>query len=346
MKLEYITKTKMQRVGGIKIPDIFFRRLKSGIDKMDQLFGGSINPGVLPGSSFTITGVGGTGKSCLMLQWLQAFSKQGYACAVASGEESIYQIALTAKRLDVTDVMVANISDIDAVAELTKQYDILIVDSFQSMHPSPAREKLGIKGARKVEKYCVETLCSAGKENECVIGFVMHHTKAGVMKGGTIVIHTVDANFEIWAPEPDIPTRWIETSLKNRFGPPWKFSAAFEATGYDFTVDIEESVDDELKRAGLSPTMGKAGVFEGKGARRASEIATLLENETLTLAQGAEIVGDMQRARFILSDLHLQGLFVKTGRGATALFTRTPAGTAKLKPVLQPKTEEAVNQVS
>jgi hypothetical protein len=80
---------------------------------------------------------------------------------------------------------------------------------------------------------------------------------------------------------------------------------------------------------------GGAGAVSGKGARRREEIEKLLTHETLTLAEGADIIGDCQRARFLLSDLHLQKLFKKEGRGENATFTRTPAGTAKFN--TQPK---------
>ena len=50
--------TKLIRVNDIKIPDVFNRRLKTGINKIDVLF----DEGILPGSAHTLTAQAGCGK--------------------------------------------------------------------------------------------------------------------------------------------------------------------------------------------------------------------------------------------------------------------------------------------
>lgn len=326
-----IKKTKLVEIGSVKIPDTFYRRITSGIDKLDVLFGGSALPGALPGSTFTLTAPGGCGKTTLMLHWLDALTKLGYRCAIVSGEESIYQIAFNAKRLNVEKVMVANMNDIDEIAALGKEYDVVVIDSFQSMR---TKEELN---SRELEKYVVETVCEAAKKTECIFGFIMHHTKSGQMKGGTIIIHTVDANFGIEIPD-DTETRCIFTDGKNRFGPPGEFTAPFTAQGYDFTIDCVESASAESKRMGSSP--------EGsKGAERKANIEKLKaagkEKGSLTLRNASEILGDMQKARFLMSDLHLQGVFVKTGRGEKAAFKYVEPVKEEVKPT-ETKTDEGV----
>lgn len=326
-----IKKTKLVEIGSVKIPETFYRRITSGIEKLDVLFGGSALPGVLPGSTFTLTAAGGCGKTTLMLQWLDALTKIGFECAIVSGEESIYQIAFNAKRLGVEKVKVANMNNIDEIASLGKDFDVVVIDSFQSMHAS---DDLNTK---ELEKYVVETICAAGKKTECVFGFIMHHTKAGLMKGGTVIIHTVDANFGIEIPD-DTEVRNIFTDGKNRFGPPGEFTAAFTAQGYDFTIDAVESSSDEKKR------MGSA---EGsKGANRKLELEKLKaagrEKGTITLRMASEIIGDMQRARFLMSDLHLAGIFIKSGRGNKATFRFEPKSEAPVEVKPETKTTEGV----
>ena len=53
-----LTTTKLTRVCDITIPDIFNRRLKTGITKIDALF----DEGILPGSALTLTAKAGCGK--------------------------------------------------------------------------------------------------------------------------------------------------------------------------------------------------------------------------------------------------------------------------------------------
>lgn len=313
MKLN-IKKTKLVEIGKVEIPAVFFRRIVSGITKMDVLFGGSGMPGLLPGSTFTLTAPGGCGKTTLMLQFMNELVKQGFKCAIVSGEESIFQLALNAKRLNVTDLKVANMTDIDEVANLAEDYDMVVIDSFQAMQIN--EKKNGKMNSRKAESYKLQTIIDAGKKHECVFGFIMHHTKSGQMKGSTEIIHAVDANFGISVVEDQTEMRCIYTDGKNRFGPPGEFSAAFQTSGYDFTIDAVETSAEEKKRMGSAPG--------GKGARRASEIDSLLKageaKGSLTLKDASDIIGDMQRARFLMSDLHMSGMFKKTSRGSKAVF--------------------------
>ena len=73
MNLNY-TNTNFKTVSDIEIPDIFYRRYKSGILVMDELFG----EGILPGSSVTMCAAAGCGKTTLLLQLLEGLSRNGY----------------------------------------------------------------------------------------------------------------------------------------------------------------------------------------------------------------------------------------------------------------------------
>lgn len=317
MDLKY-KKTKLTPVGKIEVPEKFFNRFQSGIEKMDLLFGGAVNPGILPGSSFAISARPGCGKSTLIMQWLNALSTVGYKAAVVSGEEAVEMIALNARRLKVTDLPVANMNYVEDIVKLMPDLDVLIIDSFQAIHAKETTWKEKKLSKRSEEEYKVNLLLNEAKKNDCVIGFVLHVTKSGNAKGGMVIFHSVDCIIEMYA-EDDTTIRWISTEgelAKNRFGPPTKFSAALEPFGFDFTVDAVETLAEENKRMGGAPS--------SKGARRAEEI-NMLKAEgkakgSLTLEQAGVLIGDMQRARFLMSDLHLMKVFIKSGRGANAVF--------------------------
>ena len=51
------------KVSDIEIPDIYYKRMKTGIGRIDRSFG----DGFLPGSIFTVTGSPGAGKTTMML---------------------------------------------------------------------------------------------------------------------------------------------------------------------------------------------------------------------------------------------------------------------------------------
>jgi len=69
-----ITKTTFKSIGDIAIPEIFNRRIKTGITEVDDFFG----QGLLPGQTFTLTAKAGGGKTTFMLQVLEALARQGY----------------------------------------------------------------------------------------------------------------------------------------------------------------------------------------------------------------------------------------------------------------------------
>ena len=204
-----IAPTKFTAVKDIEIPDIFYNRLKSGVQDFDKLFG----EGLLPGAAITLTAQAGCGKTTFALQLLEHLSQAGYDTAYASGEENQYQLAFTCKRLDVKAVKIANITDIDTIAAAMDDNDIIVVDSFQAL---TTKTKMN---SRALESYAVSTLCNKAKESECVLVFIMHLTKSGQLKGSTLVPHSVDVNMMISHDlESDDDTTRIISVSKNRFG--------------------------------------------------------------------------------------------------------------------------------
>jgi predicted ATP-dependent serine protease len=225
MQLQYET-TSFTKVSEISIPDIFYRRLKTGVTELDDLFGN----GILPGSSFTVTARAGCGKTTFLLQLFEALSNNGYSVGYASGEEGLHQLAFNCKRLNVHNVKIANITDVDELARHMKDLDAIVVDSFQAL---TTKKEMN---SREKESYAVNTLVQAAKANECALFFVMHLTKGGLLKGGTIIPHTVDVNMQIDIDEVtgDDRSRAISFS-KNRFGPCNEFGSMLTERGFVFT---------------------------------------------------------------------------------------------------------------
>ena len=151
-----INQTEFTRVKDIKIPDIFYNRLKSGVEDFDKLFG----EGLLPGASATLTAQAGCGKTTFLLQLLEHLNQAGYDVGYASGEENCFQLAFTCKRLDVKGVSIANVTDVDTIAEAMEENDVMVVDSFQAL---TTKTKMN---SRALEQYAISTLCNKAKETE------------------------------------------------------------------------------------------------------------------------------------------------------------------------------------
>jgi predicted ATP-dependent serine protease len=299
--------TKLKRVKDIKIPDIFNRRMKTGISRIDDLF----DAGILPGGTFTITAQAGCGKTTLMLQMLEGLAKNGYKVGYCSGEESVFQLAFTCKRIGVQRVEIANITDIDEITKLTEEYDLLIIDSFQAL---TTKKKMNM---RAKELYAVQSLVKTAKQSECSLGFIMHLTKDGKLKGSTVVPHTVDACLNISRIEDvDDGARSIYFT-KNRFGPCNELETMLTARGYDFTAKVIR--DDESASEKKLPSKSE------RKKKQVEEILKIIKKTGWTkIGDIAKVTDDdVSRAQFLLREQVTLGKLEKTGRGQSAYWRAT-----------------------
>ena len=299
MNLNY-TNTNFKTVSDIKIPDIFYRRYKSGISVMDDLFG----EGILPGSSVTMCAAAGCGKTTLLLQLLEGLSKNGYNVGYSSGEENTYQLAFTCNRIGVRKVAVANMTDIDELVDAMDDLDALVVDSFQAL---TTKKKMN---SRALEKYAVSRLTRAAKDKECTVFFIMHLTKDGKLKGGTIVPHTVDVNMNIEI-DGDIDDNARKIFFtKNRFGPLNELTLFIGAKGYDFSAPVK--IEESEKKA------------PSKKSKKKMELEAILEMREPPILDADRVASDLgievSRAQYLLRELTINGKINKFGRGITAIY--------------------------
>jgi len=301
-----IAQTKFTKVKDIVIPDIFYNRMKSGVQDFDKLFG----DGLLPGSSITLTAQAGCGKTTFALQLLEHLDQAGYDVAYASGEENQYQLAFTCQRLNVRGVSIANITDVDTIAKAMENNDVVVVDSFQAL---TVETKMN---SRALEQYAVSTLCNKAKDSECVLIFVMHLTKSGQLKGTTLVPHSVDVNMMIShdLDKDDDTTRIISVS-KNRFGQ---------------TIDVEAILGHKGFHIGEKVTTGKKA--KSKKDRKADLKKQILALDPPNITEPL-IMNTFQLTKgqtyLVLTALVKDKLLKKYGRGARAVWKKTPKANKK-----------------
>lgn len=299
--------TKLTRVCDIKVPDIFNRRLKTGITKIDSLF----DEGILPGGALTLTAKAGCGKTTFMLQLLDGMTKNGYKVGYFSGEESIYQLAYTANRINATQVSIANETDIDIICEYMEELDLIVVDSFQAL---TTKTKLN---SRALEKYAVQHLTRKAKETECCVVFIMHLTKSGDLKGSTIVPHTVDANLKIdRVTDVDNEGARVIYFEKNRFGPLNELECVIGRNGYDFDAQIVREEE---------PTKAP-----NKKNRKQDEYNALIDRvQSISGITMQELSGVLEfnynKTYSRVRELIAMGKIKKTGRGTDACYYPGPA---------------------
>jgi predicted ATP-dependent serine protease len=292
-----IEKSAFTKVSEIVIPDIFYRRFKTGVEEFDKIFG----EGILPGSAFTITAQAGSGKTTLLLQLCEALANNGYNTGYASGEENQYQLAFTCKRLNVKNVNIANETDVDYLVTAMKDLDVLVVDSFQAL---TTRNK---KNHAELERYAVQTLVNAAKETECALFLVMHLTKDGKLRGSTLVPHAVDVNMMITMDDEGDEQDRIITTYKNRFGPCQDISATMTSTGFKISGKREVvKVESKAKRK-----------------KKLNEAILNLDPPQITKKLIMNKFGlTSSQAYLALKELSDAGKIKKFGRGESAIFKK------------------------
>lgn len=291
---------KLQKVSAIEIPDRFFNRMQTGVEQLDTIFGG----GLLPGMTFTLTATPGTGKTTFFLQLLETLQCRGYQTGYVTGEEDVNQIAFTCKRIRVNEVPVCNETDIDAICELTKELDFLVIDSFPCL---TTKKKLN---SRKREEYLIKRLLNAADVNQCVIGIVLHITKSGKYKGSTLIPHAVSANFQLDRDEENSELR-LFTTQKNRYGRCENLAIYFGAHGFNFS-DITK-IEDNKK--------------EAKADNKAIQLSAIMEmsDEGNSITQKQVINKlkiDSGKAYLLLKQLTDTDKLIKYGRGEKAVWKK------------------------
>jgi DNA repair protein RadA/Sms len=187
-------------------------RLSTGSGELDRVLGG----GLVRGSVTLIGGDPGIGKSTLMLQAAAALNASG-AVLYATGEESVQQVALRARRLGLeaaTARLLAEtcVQDIVAAAS-TLAAQVLIVDSIQTMHSDRVE---AAPGAVSQLRECTAELVRFAKSSGTAVLLVGHVTKEGQIAGPRVLEHMVDTVLYF---ESDTGSRYrVLRSVKNRFG--------------------------------------------------------------------------------------------------------------------------------
>jgi predicted ATP-dependent serine protease len=282
MKLNY-TSTEFVAVKDIEIPDIYNRRLKTGIETVDTMFG----DGLLPGSVITLSSKAGMGKTTFVLQMLNNLTKFGHRIGFCSSEESIFQVAFACRRLGITEVGICNESRLDKILTTMENMSVVVVDSFQGI------DKCGMD-----DKDAIEALIQKAKATECVLILICHLTKSGDMRGTNLLTYAVDVNMFLDSVK-DAPagTRHVYFS-KNRFGPGAEFDIILEKTGFDFTA-IQPSGTEKKKVNKKDEERKKILALTGK-----------ITVEKVCKAAGV----DASRAGYLLRELTAEGKLKRKGK--------------------------------
>ena len=191
-----------------------YQRKKTNIEELDRVLGG----GFVDSSVVLLGGPPGIGKSTLLLQILSDISGVENPIYI-SAEESISQVLLRAKRLNINNkkIKIATTSNIEQIISSVEKYKenaIVIIDSIQTISTNIMQST---SGTISQVRFCTQELVNLAKQNNIIVVIVSHITKDGAIAGPKTLEHMVDCVLYF---EGDKSYDYrILRGAKNRYGP-------------------------------------------------------------------------------------------------------------------------------
>lgn len=188
-------------------------RFSSSIGEMDRVLGG----GLVPGSVILIGGNPGAGKSTLLLQLMCVLASSGRSALYVTGEESLQQIGMRARRLNLPqdNLQLLTETNVEQICQVAQQHqpELLVVDSIQVMHSADVPSA---PGSVSQVRECAAYLIRYAKQTNTVLFLVGHVTKEGNLAGPKVLEHMIDCFIML---EGGNDTKYrILRGQKNRFG--------------------------------------------------------------------------------------------------------------------------------
>jgi DNA repair protein RadA/Sms len=274
-------------------------RIATGIAEFDRVLGG----GLVAGSAVLLGGDPGIGKSTILLQVADALSRDR-AVVYASGEESVRQVALRARRLGLTSASLRLLAEtrVEAIldAAAVDAARVLIVDSIQTMQTEASESSIG--SASQVRESATRLVRHA-KESGAAVFVIGHVTKEGLIAGPRILEHMVDTVLYF---ESDPGSRYrVIRAVKNRFG------AANEIGVFAMT---EQGLREVRNPSAIflsrrpDPVPGSIVTVAREGSRPLLiEVQALLDDAQGTAPRRVAVGLDTSRLALLLAVLHRHG---------------------------------------
>lgn len=204
------TQAKVQTLDHIDLADL--PRFSSGFRELDRVLGG----GIVPGSAILIGGHPGAGKSTLLLQ-VMCHLAQSMSALYVTGEESLQQVALRAKRLELPRENLKMLAEtsVETIGQIALQEKpkIMVIDSIQVMHMADIQSAPG--GVSQVRESAA-WLTRFAKQHHVAMFMVGHVTKDGSLAGPKVLEHCIDSSILL---EGSADSRYRTLrGQKNRFG--------------------------------------------------------------------------------------------------------------------------------
>lgn len=276
------------------------KRLSTTFDEFDRTLGG----GIVAGSVVLIGGNPGAGKSTLLLQTVCNISSHAKVLYI-TGEESLEQVALRAKRLRLPteNVRIGAETSIDTICQIAaaEMPHVLVIDSIQVMHVNGIESA---PGSVSQVRESAAALTQFAKRTNIAVFMVGHVTKEGALAGPKILEHCVDCSV-ILESSNDPRFRTLRCH-KNRFG------AVNEIGVFCMTDEGLREVKNPSaiflnRQEQIAPGSLAMVVWEGTRPLLVELQALVDSNDYSSVPRRLSLGTDPQRMSMLLSVLHRHG---------------------------------------
>jgi len=274
-------------------------RVETGLSELDRVLGG----GLVSGSVILLGGDPGIGKSTLLLQAASSMAGD-LRCLYVTGEESLQQIGLRARRLGIENQQLDCLTEtsVELILATAQKVNpqLLIIDSIQTLQSDDIDSA---PGSVSQVRESAARLVRHAKESGCSIVLVGHVTKEGALAGPRILEHMVDAVLYF---ESDSGSRYrVIRSVKNRFGTVNEIGV-FAMTGKGLRQVKNPSAIFLSGRSTNTP--GTIVTVTREGTRpMLLEIQALVDESQLANPRRVAIGMDHNRLAMLLAVLHRHG---------------------------------------
>ena len=211
------SRVSLYKDGPVLLKDVVARdedRLKTNIRELDRVLGG----GIVKGSVILIGGDPGVGKSTISLQVSNHLTQQEIKVLYVSGEESVAQTKLRAKRLGESgsdNLYIVNQTDLSLIIEYIRKLkpQVVIIDSIQVIFDPQISSS---PGSVSQVRECAGALTQLAKTTNTSIFIIGHVTKEGTLAGPRVLEHIVDS--VLYFEGDRFAIYRILRAVKNRFG--------------------------------------------------------------------------------------------------------------------------------
>ncbi len=269
-----------------------FDRLPVGIDEFARVLGG----GIVKGSVTLIGGDPGVGKSTLLSQVADRVARDAGEVLYVSGEESVAQVGLRARRmgLHARDLLFLSETDADTISETIRASgaNLAVIDSIQSVMASDVD---ALPGSVSQLRECALRFLQLAKSSGTPVFLVGHVTKDGSIAGPKVLEHMVDT--VLYLEGERFNHYRLLRSTKNRFGPTHEVGV-FEMQGSGMVEVANPSAVFLAERGTSAP--GSVVTVAMEGTRPIlQEIQALVSKSSLAMPRRTATGFDISRLHLV-----------------------------------------------